>query len=341
MVYIKNKAMPYLEPHLKIRIDEKLKQLQSLRPLPPPSVIKLKEQFGIEMTYNSNAIEGNRLTLKETFLVIQEGLTIKGKSLKDHLEAKDHYEALNYLYEQIEKDSRHTFSEAFIRSIQQIVVRETDSDWAGEYRNGNVIITGSDHTPPDVSAVPSLMSDLIKWVKDYQNKLHPIELAAILHHKMVFIHPFFDGNGRSARLVMNLILMQKGYPLVMILKNDRKRYYDSLDKADKGQYLYFVRFIAQAVERSLNIYLKTLLPTSLKNENYLPLSKISEKTSYSEKYLNLLARLGRLEAHKEKRNWVSSIKAVERYIKGRMRRRIISSSLTQKANQLLKIQSKR
>src|SRR3989344_4233347 len=117
--------MPYLEPHLKERLDRKLNQLQRLRPLPPASVAKLKEQFGIEMTYNSNAIEGNKLTLKETFLVINEGLTIKGKPLKDHLEATDHYEALNYLYESIEHDKKHTLSEVFIRNLQQLVVKET------------------------------------------------------------------------------------------------------------------------------------------------------------------------------------------------------------------------
>jgi len=313
--------MPYLEKHLKERIDYKLRILQSLRPLPPISVEKLRKQFAIEMTYNSNAIEGNRLTLKETFLVIQEGLTIKGKSLKDHLEAKDHYEALNYLYDLIEKDKHQTISEVFIRNIQGLIVRETEKEEAGKYRSSNVIITGSDHTPPDALEIPSLMKDLVQWIKINEKKLHQIELAAIIHHKLVFIHPFFDGNGRTARLVMNLFLMQKGYPLVMILKNDRKRYYDSLDKADKGNCLPFIRFVAQAVERSLNIYLKTLLPKNQKKETYLPLSSISKKTPYSEKYLNLLARIGKLEAFKEKRNWVTSLEAVKRYIKNRVRKR--------------------
>lgn len=315
--------MPYLDLNFKNRLENKLKQLQGLRPIPPIQVIKLKEQFGIEMTYNSNAIEGNRLTLKETFLVINEGLTIKGKSLKDHLEAKDHFEALNYLYEFIEKDSRHSVSEVFIRNIQQLIVKETNKVWAGSYRNSNVIITGSNHTPPDASAVPHLMSNLIKWVNNNKDKLSLIELAAFLHHKIVFIHPFFDGNGRTARLVMNLILMQKGYPLVMILKNDRRRYYDSLDKADKENYKPFVNFIAQALERSLNIYLKTLLPITRSKEKYFLLSEISKKIPYSEKYLNLLARQGKLEAHKEKRNWVISFEAVERYIKNRIRKRKI------------------
>ena len=312
--------MPYLEKNLKERIEAKLNQMQKLRPLSVASVRKLREQFALEMTYNSNAIEGNKLTLKETFLVINEGLTIKGKSLKDHLEAKDHYDALNYLYEQIEYGGRHTVSEVFIRNIHRLIVKETESEEVGKYRTSNVVIAGSDHNPPEASGVPFLMRDLLKWVQKNKNKIHPIELSAVLHHKLVFIHPFFDGNGRTARLVMNLVLMQKGYPLVVVLKNDRKKYYQTLALADKGDYRPFVRFIAQAVERSMNIYLKTLIPSKAAREEYLPLSEISRQTPYSEKYLNLLARFGKIEAHKEKRNWLTTLGAVERYIKNRKRK---------------------
>ena len=202
-----------------------------------------------------------------------------------------------------------------------MIVRETEKQAAGNYRSGNVIITGSSHTPPDASEIPALMGDLIKWIRNNEKKFHHIELAAIIHHKLVFIHPFFDGNGRTARLVMNLILQQKGYPIAMILKNDRKRYYDAHEKADKDKYLPFINFISQSVERSLNMYLKILFPQNKKKENYFSLSIISKKTPYSEKYLNLLARSGKLEAYKEKRNWLTSIGAVRQYIKNRMRRR--------------------
>lgn len=311
--------MTYIDPGFQKRIDEKLAQLQAKRPLPRSVVAKLKEQFAIEMTYNSNAIEGNKLTLKETFLVINEGLTIKGKSLKDHLEAKDHHEALSYLYELVEHDKRHTVSELLIRNLHKMVVRETESS-AGAYRSANVMITGSRHTPPEAYEVPQLMQDLITWVRDNKRKFHPIELAAIAHHKLVYIHPFFDGNGRVARLFMNLLLIKEGYPLVVILKNDRKKYYQVLEKADKGDLNPFVQFIAQAVERSLNIYLKTLLPAK-PGRRYLPLSEISKQTPYSEKYLNLLARHGKIEAHKEGRNWVTTVEAVNNYIKARQRQR--------------------
>lgn len=313
--------MNYLNTHIKKRLEDKLKELNAKRPLPPTVVTKLNEQFALEMTYNSNAIEGNSLTLKETAWVIQDGLTIKGKPLKDHLEAKDHYAAITYLYDLIEHDARQTISELLIRTIHQLVVRETETATAGVYRSGNVIITGSDHTPPDVSTVPSHMHTLINWIRANQTRLHPIELAAFVHHKLVFIHPFFDGNGRTARVMMNLLLLQAGYPLVIVLKNDRKKYYRALSAADHGDYTSFVRFIAQAVDRSLNIYLQIVAPTKNKAEQYLPLSKIAKQTPYSAAYLNLLARTGRIEAHKQKRNWVTSEQAVKQYMEQRERQR--------------------
>ena len=176
------------------------------------------------MTYNSNAIEGNSLTLKETYWVVNEGLTVKGKPLKDHLEAKDHHAALDYLYDLIDHRKNQTLSEQLIRTLHQLITRETEEEWAGRYRQSNVIIGGADHKPPDALEIPSQMRDLMDWLKDNQRKFNIVELAALLHHRLVFIHPFLDGNGRTARLVMNILLMRFGYPLVVILKNDRKKY---------------------------------------------------------------------------------------------------------------------
>ena len=313
--------MPYLDKSLQKRLEEKLKPINKARPLSPAIVAKLREQFAMEMTYNSNAIEGNRLSLKETYFVISQGLTIKGKSLKDHLEAKDHYEALNYLYDLVEHGKKHTFSAKLVRSLQQLVVRETEPASAGAHRTGNVRITGSNHKPPEAGEVPRLMSDLVSWVGAHERKLHPVELAAIAHHKLVHIHPFDDGNGRTARLVMNLLLMRSGYPLVIILKHDRKKYYDALERADKGDYAPFVRFVAQAVERSLAMYLKAIVPISKNNKAYQTLSIVSPKTPYSEKYLNFLARMGKIDAHKEGRVWVTTVDAIEEYREARIRKR--------------------
>src|SRR3989339_1374380 len=168
--------MTYLDEKIRERLKVKLRTLNSYRPLPKFSLLKIREQFKIEMTYNSNAIEGNSLTLKETYLVINEGITIKGKPLKDHLEAKNHKAALEYLYDLIDKDKKHTVSEMLIRNLHQIIIQKTDKEWAGRYRNANVIIGGADHTPPDASQVPQKMHDLITWLNSQKNKLNIIEL---------------------------------------------------------------------------------------------------------------------------------------------------------------------
>lgn len=303
------------------RIDDKLHLIQSHRPLSGNLVQKLKEQLSIEMTYNSNAIEGNRLTLKETFLVINEGITVKGRSLKDHLEAKNHHEAIHYLYDLIEHDKRQTVSEQLIRSLQQLVVKDTEDQESGQYRKGNVMITGSSHRPPEAYEVPKLMEELVSWVRKNQTRLHPVELAALAHHRLVHIHPFSDGNGRTARLFMNLILMKRGYPMIIILKNDRQKYYRALDMADRGKTSDVEKLIAQSVERSMNIYLKVIKSGASAREKLVPLSALTKKSGFSEKYLNLLARSGKLEAHKEQRNWLSSQKALESYLQARERKR--------------------
>lgn len=313
--------MSFLSPATQGRLDRKLHALNALRPLPATAVEKLRQSLQIEMTYNSNAIEGNSLTLKETFLVINEGITVKGKPLKDHLEAKDHHAALEYLYEFVEHERRQTISERLVRTLHQMIVQETDKEWAGRYRNAEVIIGGASHKPPRALDVPKKMEELIHWLQKARRTTHPVELAALLHHKLVFIHPFFDGNGRTARLTTNLLFMQAGFPLVVVLKNDRKRYYDVLGKADKGQYEPLIRFIAQAVERSLDIYLNALIPDQKKTERLLPLSAVAKRTPYSAKYLNLLIRSGKLEGHKEGRSWLTSEEAVSRYIEQRERKR--------------------
>jgi Fic family protein len=313
--------MTFLPDDIKSRIDDKLARLNALRPLPATAVLKLRERFGMEMTYNSNAIEGNSLTLKETFLVVNEGLTIKGKPLKDHLEAKSHNEALDFLYELVEKDGRFTISERLIRELNQIVMRDIDREWAGRYRRSDVFIGGASHTPPDAVEVPQLMESLVKWAGRQRKSLHVVELAAVLHHRLVHVHPFFDGNGRTARLAMNVLLMKAGFPMALILKNDRKKYYRTLEAADKGALGPFVRFIAQAVERSLDIYLKALVPVKKAGTDFISLSDLAKGSKFTEKYLNLLARSGRLEAHKEGRNWLSSREALKRYLDGRKRKR--------------------
>lgn len=246
---------------------------------------------------------------------------MKGKSLKDHLEAKNHHEAIHFLYDLIEHDKKHTISEGLIRSLQQLIIKDIEDTDSGRYRQGTVLISGSSHKPPPAFEVPNLMEELLVWIKRNMSKLHPIELAAIAHHKLVHIHPFTDGNGRTARLFMNLILMQKGYPMVVILKNDRQKYYRALEKADKGNTSDIEKLIAQGMERSMNIYLRAIHSSPLKDEQWILLSALAKVTKFSEKYLNLLARSGRLEAYKEGRNWLSSRKALKEYLDNRQRKK--------------------
>ncbi|MBU2213212.1 MAG: Fic family protein [Patescibacteria group bacterium] len=307
-----------LDPRIQKRIDEKLAKLNKLRPLNTNQVRKLREQLEIEMTYNSNAIEGNSLTLRETWLVLHEGLTIKGKPLKDHLEAKDHQEALDFLYELV-SGNRCTISEHLIRQLHQLIVQETEKEFAGKYRDGAVMIGGATHTPPDAVDVPRQMKKLIEWLKTNEKKLHPVVLSAILHHKLVAIHPFFDGNGRTARLVMNVTLMRNGFPLAIILKTDRKKYYSVLQKADSGTVEPLVLFVAQAVERSLDLYIRTFAKEE--TGKLMKLSGAATGTPYSAKYLNLLARTGKLFAVKRGRLWYTTKEAVKDYQRNRLRKR--------------------
>lgn len=274
------------------------------------------------MTYHSNAIEGNRLTLKETMLVLREGVTIKGKNFQEHLEAKNHEEAMNFLFEFVDAKKRLTLSHHLIRQLHQLVVKDTEAKIAGSYRTTDVQILGSMHRPPPGYQIQARMTEFLKWLNLNQIKYHPVEYAALAHHQFVAIHPFEDGNGRTGRLLMNLILMRKGYPIGIILKNDRIKYYKALDAADHGHPQTLMRIIAQAVERSLDIYLKAVTKSSSKTELIL-LSELSSQIEFSAKYLNLLARKGLIKAQKIGRNWHSSLSAVENYRKTRLRKRNI------------------
>ncbi|MGE3278974.1 MAG: Fic family protein [Candidatus Altimarinota bacterium] len=326
------KSSDRLKPSLRDILDEKLQQLKSLRPISPVLLEKLKERFQVEMTYNSNGIEGNTLTLNETYWVFQEGITVKGKSLKEHLEVKDHKRALEKLYQLVESPTAIDFSEQLIKELHQAVIEQSEEADDYDYRTTDVFISGSNHKPPSPAEVRTELKKLIKWIRDEAppanpqslkrgeadprlvNKgLHIIEFAAVFHHKFVHIHPFLDGNGRTTRLLMNLFLMRAGFPLVIILKNDRQKYYRALRMADNGRYKALIQFIAQAALRSINLYLDALTPAKEKDE-FISLAEATKYCDYSQEYLSKLAKEGRLDAHKKSRNWVTTKKAVEEYV---------------------------
>jgi len=234
---------------------EQLKKcLDALRPLPRHTVKSLHEQLVLEWTYNSNAIEGNTLTLKETKVVL-EGITIGGKPMREHFEAINHKEAIDYVEDIVHQ--QESLSECFIRDIHQLVLKNIDDDHAGRYRTENIVISGAEHTPPDYLHAPEQMRELLNCHHSFSG--HPIERAARLHSDFVKIHPFVDGNGRTARLLMNLDLMSTGYLPVIIKAADRLLYYEALDKAHtEHDYSNFFALVARAEEDALQNHLKLL-----------------------------------------------------------------------------------
>ncbi len=302
------------------RLYDKMDVLKRSRPLPTIALHKIKESLSIEWTYNSNSIEGNTLTLQETQMVLQEGITVKGKSLREHFEAKNHEKAINYLFSIV--DYSYAIRAIDILSIHSLVLNMIEEDFAGRIRNGGVRISGANFVPPNANKVSDLLDELIDFVNTNPLQLNDIELATIFHHKFVWIHPFFDGNGRTVRLAMNLLLMRKGFPPAIILSNDRKKYYEALNQANNGNYQKLILLMCQAQERTLNIYLSSLPDNDY---DFQEISNIvSEPNSpYGQEYISLLARQGKIDAHKEGRNWYTTKKAIEDYIENRQRKRVI------------------
>jgi Fic family protein len=300
------------------RLYDKLAVLQQSRPLPTIALLKIKESLTIEWTYNSNSIEGNTLTLRETQMVLQEGITVKGKSLREHFEAKNHEKAIDYLYTLV--NPKYTLRGIDILSLHGLVLRMIEDDFAGRIRNGGVRITGANFVPPNATKVSDLLDELIDFINTNPLQLNDIELATVFHHKLVWIHPFFDGNGRTVRLAMNLLLMRKGFPPAIILKNDRKKYYEALNQANQGNYQKLILLMSQALERTLNIYISSLPDNDY---DFQEISNIvSEPDSpYGQEYISLLARQGKIDAHKEGRNWFTTKKAIEDYMGNRKRMR--------------------
>lgn len=238
-------------------IDEKKKVLDSKRPLSSNTLKSLRENFLLNWTYNSNAIEGNTLTLSETKVVLEDGITIGGKTLKEHLEVINHKEAILYVEDLVRK--RELLTEWQIKNIHRLILKSIDEDYAGIYRKEKVIISGAGHVPPEPIVLSQEMEKLLDRYNNKIKNLHPVERAAKLHTDFVKIHPFIDGNGRTARLLLNLELMKSGYPLVIIQNEDRAKYYSSLDKACTiGDYDDFICMVDEALNRSLDLYLKLI-----------------------------------------------------------------------------------
>lgn len=237
-------------------LEEKKQRLDSFRPFSIDLVANLREWFKIELTYTSNAIEGNTLSRAETALVVEKGITVDGKTLQEHLEAVNHAQAFDWVMQRIDI-TKQDVTESTILDLHQLVLQKIVDTQAGRYRSVSVRIAGSRVILPNALKVPKLMSEYILWLQD--SDAHPVTLAVDAHFKLVGIHPFVDGNGRTARLLMNLLLMQAGYPPAIIRKEERKQYIASIEKAQLGGSLAdYYALLYDAVDRSLDIYLEAL-----------------------------------------------------------------------------------
>lgn len=239
-------------------IDFLKKKLDALRNF---DSYRIAHALDLEYTFESNRIEGNTLTLRETDLVINEGLTVSGKSMREHLEAINHKEAIDFIKDLIAKNA--SFSESKLLSIHSLILRGIHPEDAGVYRSVQVMIQGSKHLPPQPFLVRKQMEDFFIWYEQNKKLLHPVLLAAELHERIVTIHPFIDGNGRTSRLAMNLILLKHGYVIANIKGdyNSRMGYYEALESVQtSGNKAPFLEFIAQVEKASLERYLSILSP---------------------------------------------------------------------------------
>jgi Fic family protein len=308
------------------RVMEKKQELDKKRPLSYTALQRIKEELYIEWNHHSNAIEGNTLSLNETRIVLNDGITIGGKSLREHLEIIGHNEAIKFI--EGLANPKYVLNGKDILEVHNIIMLPVYKDIAGRLRNGAVRISGANFIPPAAHKVPELFDDMVYQIVSLSNELNPVFLAALFHHRFVWIHPFFDGNGRVARLIMNLILMSKGFPPAIILKEDRKKYYDALNKANNGHYEKFFQLIIQSVERSLNIYLST---TSI-TYDYQPIINIVKEPEvpYGSEYVSLLARQGKIDAHKEGKVWYTTKDAILDYIEHRKKERKLKPKTSKK-----------
>lgn len=241
-------------------VDVLKEQLSILRPLPEEALKKIQDALDIEYTYESNRIEGNTLTLQETALVVNEGVTISGKSMREHLEAINHTEAISYIKDIAKQDIE--ISKRTIKEIHALILHGIDRENAGRYRTVPVMISGSTHMPPQPYLIEKQMEDfMLRFRQMEEEKVHPVLVAAYLHDELVRIHPFIDGNGRTSRLLMNLYLLRNGYVIITLKgSNDAKiNYYKALEKSHTEHLTEdFQQLVVEAEIAALQKYLSIM-----------------------------------------------------------------------------------
>lgn len=286
------------------KVDEMKKKIDEYRPFDADISRLFQEKLRIEWTYNSNAIEGNILTYGETAFFLREGLTSEGKPFKDYLEAKNHSEAIELLHDIVRR--KRNISEGLIKEMHALLMKDIGFTYAkgadsrlikkplsaGQYKirpNHVLTLSGKIHHYTSPLHVKDEMERLVKWFYE-SDDLHPVEKAAMFHYRFVVIHPFDDGNGRLARIFMNLILMQTGYPICIIKKEHRRQYFNAIEKADsKKNKTVFTRFIADELYETEKTVFDILegVGLGLEPEGHIALSR-------DERYGLILENLSRI-----------------------------------------------
>ncbi len=301
-------AIPRLDAHLAKRIATKKAALDRLRPLPPEVVQRLHEDTRVTMTYHSNAIEGNTLSLRETQMVIDYGITVHGHPLREYLEATNHAEAYQQLVDLIRLAT--PISRDTILLLHQVTMAKI-LDAPGQFRQVIVTIRGAAVAPPAPGQIEEFMRQWVAWVNSDGMAYDAIIRAAVAHHGFEAVHPFVDGNGRVGRLLMNLMLMQAGYPPATIEREWRAAYLAALATADAGNYRQLANLIGKAVEIGLDTYLAACI--AMPEDPYQPLTVLAAETGVSANYLGLLIRQNKLHGIKRQRRWYTTRDEIARY----------------------------
>jgi len=297
-----------IDPRLAARLARKKEQLDGYRPLSPATARRLHEDLRIQTTYNSNAIEGNTLTLRETQLILEYGVTSGGHPLREFLEATNTAGAFDAVAQLVDNGESVTLTTV---TMLHKLVTEKILDHPGQFRRVPVHIRGATMTPPPASQVPDLMQQWVLWVNGAESKRYDsVTRAIIAHHGFESVHPFEDGNGRVGRLLLNMLLMREGYPPALVLRDWRERYVLALQRADQGDYTALLNVVGRAVESSLDLYLEACRATE---HLYQPLAELAETLGIETDYLGWLARHGKIEATKRGRYWYSTLEAMKTY----------------------------
>ncbi len=298
---------PGMDTRLARRLIQKKKKLDEYRPLPPFTLQRLHKDLRVMLTYHSNAIEGNTLSLAETQMVLEYGVTVNGHPLREYLEATNHAEA----FDALTRLTTNPITGDIVLLLHRLVMDKLD-DHAGELRTVQVYIRGADFTPPPARDTHLYIQQWVHWLtSDDALQYEPVTRAAIAHHDFEALHPFTGGNGRVGRLLLNLMLMQEGYPPALVLREWRARYIQALHAAHLNDYTQLIDLVGLAVERALDLYLEACVESTV---HLLPLQELAHEFSLSVDYLGQLARKGKIEAIKRGQYWYATREAVRYYL---------------------------